>query len=428
MRYRPIAVVLLSTLAVAFAACNQSELEVIGSYLLPRHRLKELEDWILLDRGVQLGGVGSDLWHQPGDPAEVFWMVTDRGPAGDAKVRGEKRHTFPVPQFDPLLVRVRAGDGKLKVDKTLPLRDPAGRPLTGLSNLAPRDEPPYPFDGKQAMAFDPSGVDPEGLVGTADGGFWLAEEYGPSLLRVDAEGRVTQRLVPIGTPQVASRYPVADRLPAILGRRVANRGFESLAISPDGSTLFAAMQSPLGNPDRATTDGSRAVRILAVATATGTTTAEYVYLLEPASDFDPKADEAADMKIAALACIGADRLLVLERTSRVAKVYGVTLRPESSILGGKWDDAATAPSLEALPDPAAAGVPVLDKGRQPLIDLSQVKQVPAKIEGLTVIDEHTVAIANDNDFGGDKYDSHGRLKDSDVPSELLVIRLATPLR
>jgi hypothetical protein len=34
---------------------------------------------------------------------------------------------------------------------------------------------------------DPNGTDSEGLVALEDGGFWVGDEYGPSLLRVDAE-------------------------------------------------------------------------------------------------------------------------------------------------------------------------------------------------------------------------------------------------
>ena len=34
---------------------------------------------------------------------------------------------------------------------------------------------------------------------SSDGGFWIGDEYGPSLLKVDAEGRVSVRWVPAGT-------------------------------------------------------------------------------------------------------------------------------------------------------------------------------------------------------------------------------------
>ena len=35
------------------------------------------------DRGVDLGGVGSDLFRAPGTSTNEFWMITDRGPHGE---------------------------------------------------------------------------------------------------------------------------------------------------------------------------------------------------------------------------------------------------------------------------------------------------------------------------------------------------------
>ncbi len=47
------------------------------------------------DRGVDLGGIGSDLY--PADRKGEFWTVTDRGPNGQIKVDGKKRRTFRFP-------------------------------------------------------------------------------------------------------------------------------------------------------------------------------------------------------------------------------------------------------------------------------------------------------------------------------------------
>ncbi|ARX88689.1 Tat pathway signal protein [Streptomyces alboflavus] len=47
------------------------------------------------DRGVDLGGIGSDIF--PAGRKGEFWTVTDRGPNGQIKVDGKKRRTFPVP-------------------------------------------------------------------------------------------------------------------------------------------------------------------------------------------------------------------------------------------------------------------------------------------------------------------------------------------
>ena len=57
------------------------------------------------DRGINLGGIGSDLY--PAGRQGEFWTVTDRGPNGQIKVGRTKRRTFPVPGFDPAIVKVR---------------------------------------------------------------------------------------------------------------------------------------------------------------------------------------------------------------------------------------------------------------------------------------------------------------------------------
>lgn len=47
-----------------------------------------------------------------GRPGE-FWTITDRGPNGQIKVGKDKRRTFPAPDFDPMIVKVRAVHGVL---------------------------------------------------------------------------------------------------------------------------------------------------------------------------------------------------------------------------------------------------------------------------------------------------------------------------
>jgi len=87
------------------------------------------------DRKMLLGGIGSDLWHGPGDGADEFWMVTDRGPNGQVLVEALQRRTFPIPEFAPAIVKVRAAGGTVTVLETIPILGQSGKPVTGLSNL-----------------------------------------------------------------------------------------------------------------------------------------------------------------------------------------------------------------------------------------------------------------------------------------------------
>jgi hypothetical protein len=306
-----------------------------------QRRATEVQE-IVVGHGIALGGVGSDLF--PADAPDEYWMVTDRGPNGQVKLKGPNRRTFPVPQFDPLILRVRAQAGApLTILQVIPVTTTDGSPVSGLPNDAARDETPYDWTANTELPLNPSGLDTEGLVRTPNGEFWLAEEYSPSLLHVSATGTVLGRLVPQGLALPGAGYPVTDSLPAVFADRQGNRGFESLALGPDGTTLYTAVQSPLADPDAKSGKTSRAVRVLAVDTASGRPTAEYVYPLEDVAGFDPGAEgDQSQMKVSAMAWSG-DQLVVDERTDAITKLYLVRLPGTTNILGGELDDPAHAP-------------------------------------------------------------------------------------
>lgn len=377
------------------------------------------------DRKILLGSIGSDLWHGPGDAADEFWMITDRGPNGQIKVEGENRRTFPVPEFSPVILRVKAEAGALRVLDAIPIVTRSGKPVTGMPNTEGRDETPYDYAAQKKLGFNPNGLDTEGLVRTAGGDFWVVDEYGPSLLRLDSRGKVLKRYVPAGIRLEGTDYDVAPALPAILGKRKINRGFEGLALSGDEKTLYLALQSPLLNPDKKTGDVSRQTRILAFDVASEKTVAEYVYRFEAAKEFDPEHSAPDEMKVSSVAAINPGALLVLERTDWVAKIYRVDLGAATNILGSRWDDPAASPALEALNDPGAGEFRPLKKTL--VVDLSRLDGVPEKIEGLAVLDATTIAVANDNDFDVGDFTAGGDNAGKGAKNRLLKIALPEPL-
>nr|QQZ48844.1 esterase-like activity of phytase family protein [Phenylobacterium glaciei] len=58
-------------------------------------------------------------------------------------------------------------------------------------------EPVFDLAGLPLGA-DPNGADSEAVVALSDGSFWVAEEYGPSLMKVGADGMVERRWTPKG--------------------------------------------------------------------------------------------------------------------------------------------------------------------------------------------------------------------------------------
>ncbi|PKW06249.1 Uncharacterized conserved protein [Streptomyces sp. 1222.5] len=374
------------------------------------------------DRGVKLGGIGSDVY--PAGRKGEYWTVTDRGPNGQIKVDGKKRRTFPVPGFDPAIVKVRVCGDTVEVIDAIPLTTSSGKAVTGLPNQQNRDEAPYTYDAGTPLSYDPNGLDTEGIVRAADDSFWLVDEYGPSLVHVSARGKVLTRYVPEGLHLSGTDYPVVEALPSILLHRKINRGFEGLAQLPGGD-LVLALQSPLSLPDTDAGAASRSTRLLRFSPRKKAVTAEYAYRFDPVNVVDPSEDDTSELKISSGVAVGGNRLLVEERTDKAARLQLVELGRRSDILGGPWDDDTTSPSLEQLDDPAAQGVPVLAK--RLVVDLGKVAGVPGKIEGIARVDRDTLALVNDNDFGmtdgAGAFDAQGRLVDSGIRTTVTYVRL-----
>lgn len=430
----------------------------LSDFLLQQLGLEDIED-----HGIKLGGIGSDLWHGPGDGPGIYWMITDRGP------NGEEPRTFPVPEFTPFILKVRATNGAIEILSAIPItgwNSATHDGVTGIPNLDNTTGPPalnelfYNCFGPNSITnpngvqlhTNPHGLDTEGLVRTQDGTFWVVEEYGPSLLKIDAQGRVLKRFLPDSLTDFLAPitgYSVDDSalsVPEIYGlRRRLNRGFEGIALTPDGKTLYIALQSPFLTPTGNTGRDSRNTRILAFDIPSERVVGEYVYVFQPFAEFNvanqptPPIDpnRARDMKLSSAAMLDQHRMLVLERTDFIAKVFLVDFRKATNILGvGNWDNPAgtTAQSLEAVTNFAAAGIVPLPKELVATLDSTvpiNGMPVPQKIEGLTVLDGKTLAIANDNDFGVGSFTIAGNtctLNDSGRKSQILVIRLDKPIK
>jgi hypothetical protein len=379
------------------AGLAADEPRIVGSWEVPR---------VPLSAGVGLGGL-SDLAAAPGPgAARRFWTLTDRGPNGTARIDGEKVRTLLTPDFVPALalVRLDGAGGTAVVERTVPLARPDGAPLSGRppgAEVLARDDDHRPVDP------DPHGVDPEGLVPLADGTFWIAEEYRPALVHVDAAGRVLGRFVPRGAAATDVDH---DVLPAIYATRRENRGFESLAASPDGRRLWALLQSPLDAAGRAAGKRTGTVRLLAFDIAAGASVAEHVYRLgDPAEpDYLPRGAPPDDGKLCAVAALDAATLLVLEQDDGgLARLYAADLAGATDTLAREPADDAV---LERIGDLAAAKIAPVRKTL--VADLTALRarmrdEVDGaagaggalKLEGLAVLDERHVALVNDDDFG-----------------------------
>jgi hypothetical protein len=363
-------------------------------------------------------GIGSALFHMPGDPKDEFYALTDRGPnidCGDAeKIAGmplaqacngdEKAKLFPRPDFVPSIVKVKLNrDGTFVTTEWIPLKDAAGNTITGLSNplKAAKTEGAFDKDGKQ-LPFDPNGLDTEGLVRLKDGTFWVGEEYGPSLVHVAADGKIIERLVPQGLEGdlAGATYKVTGSLPAILMRRQLNRGIEGIALAPDESALYTIVQNPLANPDADAYKKATATRILKLDLKSRQVVGEYVYTLDPPESFkNDKSDKQSDVRISELTAVGVDQLIVLERIAKTTKLHAIDLSAATNILGTEWDKAETSPSLEQIAAADLAGKGVTPVTKKLWLDSSTYPELPEKVEGVAIVDGKELVLINDDDFG-----------------------------
>ena len=376
------------------------------------------------DRNLRLGGIFSGIYHVFGEPDNEFWATADRGPNGQVRVGNETRRTFPIPEYSPVIYKIQTADNNISITQEIPIKTRSGKPVTGLSNTS-NDEIPYTFDGQTRLEFNPNGLDLEGLTRLPDGTFWLCEEYSPSVIHVDRNGTTVQRLVPAGLSLDADTE-VKGTLPAIYGRRRQNRGFEALTTNEDGSKLFIGLQSPLEFPTRAIGRASRMTRILVVDPRSQLPTAEYVYVLDPATEYGET--DPGEMKLGDLDFINPTTLLMVERTDKIAKIYQIDLSQATNILGTKWSDPQnTQNSLEALTPEQLSSNGITPVGKSMVTDLSKIPAMMEKIEGLTILNDRAIAVGNDNDFGFSSFDPQGRAVNNDLSTTLLTLRLPKPL-
>jgi hypothetical protein len=346
------------------------------------------------DRNLKLGSIGSGLFRVG---ADEYWTVTDRGPNGEPY---DDVHNFLLPDFDPTLVRIKVKGSKLEVVDSIPITTSDGKPVTGLPNRALGEESlPYASDVATVLPYNPNGLDPEGVARTANGHFWISDEYAPSILELDANGHVLTRHVPAGAEEfyasAKTGYPVKGSLPAALLYRKDNRGLEDIALLPDGKTIVAALQSSIvvpGQKDRIVTE------LISFDTETGKTLHEYAYKFDEPSTFAP-GTRGRKLKISALVPVDQNHVIVQERTDDEARFYLVELNPKDDL--------------------------ITEQDKKLVANLAGVKGVPGKIEGAALKSKNTLVLTSDDDFGFVQraYPLDAPAEDSGVRTQLIEVKL-----
>lgn len=382
--------------------------------------------------GANSGRLGffSDLYFDP--VREQWWALSDRGPGG-----GVLDYATRAQRISLHVDRRTGAISRFKVDKTIAFTDPKGllsAPTAAVSGS------PDALNGLNPLLLNGSAntlgrsFDPEGLVvDPRTGHLLVSDEYGPSVLEFDRKGRLLRvfetpaNLVPaIGS---AVNY-VADRDGGLNGGRQDNRGFEGLAITPDGQRLFAVLQDPLVNePGPNNGRDGRNVRIVVFDNDRFSPTftlnvAQYAYQLEPQADIRARILAAGgtatatnprqgrNIGLSAIVALNDHEFMVLERDNRG---LGVDDPAGAGVVGSKRAykiDITGATNIAALALPTdgnltAAGIVPVAKSST-FIDLAADTVLPfnkraEKWEGLTIGPRLTnggfaIVAGTDNDY------------------------------
>jgi hypothetical protein len=260
----PIAVVLTAGILAGFASFASGAITLVGVGSVPGNAsdLSGLSGFYTDPTNTlapipqnQLGSFGSSIAYS--GHGNTYYMTNDRGYSTGLVDDLSRYQTFDI-QVNPATTTVTP-----TLTATHFLTKETGEHFTGLGTA---------FTGP-----DPTAnlrLDPEGTRVAPDGTLYICDELGPNIYHFNTSG---QR---IGVVTVPDKFKIASlnadattETSSNTVGRVTNRGLEGLAISPDGTTLFAAEQSPLiqdGGLNGANN------RILKIDLATGTTH-EYLY-------------------------------------------------------------------------------------------------------------------------------------------------------
>lgn len=361
-------------------------------------------DGALLDRSggtdANNGRVGyfSDLYY---DAKKKDWYgLSDRGPGG-----GSLDYQTRVQRFRLKVDKKTGAISDFKIKETIIFKNEAGVPLNGFA--------PSPTN-VLGHAFDPEGF----VIGPKNRHFYVSDEYGPSLYEFDKKGkRVRSFITPANLiPRDGAGMPnFANDAGNTKGKRT-NRGFEGLAISPDGTYVYAMLQSAMLDEG-----GGNGVcnRIVKFNTWSGTAVAQHAYQMEGSSQ---------GRGISALFAINDHEFLVLERNNRGIGVGAEFSPPNKKLFRIDLTGAADVSDVPFAPAACPPGkvtkdpVPFLDLAADTLPELGN--KVPEKWEGLAVgprlkDGSYVMVTGTDNDYSvtqnatGRQFDVYFRVTDAD---------------
>jgi hypothetical protein len=372
-----------------------------------------------LENGVAanlLGGLGSGLAWGSGN---TFLALPDRGPNAVSYNSLIDDTVTYIPRFHTLTMDLEPVTGGSLPFALTPTLDKTTLLFSGPSlvygsgaglnvgpGVPPVNTPSQHYFSGRSDNFDPNQsssdprdarLDSEGIRLSNDGTrVYVSDEYGPYVYEFDRStgARLRSFRLP-GHLFVAHPAPVgSDETANNTSGRVANKGMEGLAITPNGEKLVGIMQNALIQDAAEGGDAANLLRIEVIDIASGRTLHEYAYLLTTGSG------------VSELVALNNHEFMVDERdgkgrgddsNAKVKQIFKIDLANAVDVMNMDGTTAAANAVAKTL-----------------FLDIVQVlgnngitaDQVPAKLEGLAFgpdvtnagVTTHTLWVANDNDF------------------------------
>lgn len=365
----------------ALASCNwqTSQIDVIDRYKVDvSEKAKEIVGVYPMSIGSSLKFAGKE-----GDKL-IFYGLTDRGPNNTFNENGKEFLVLTKPDFTPSILKIEV-DTKLKTAEVVDALKLSfeGKEVGAINTVQGNNSSEQAFEipidtDRQIVSSDRLGIDSEGLAIDADGNFWMVDEYGPSLNYVDSK-----------TGEIKVRFTQENGLPEILKWRQVNRGFEAVAVAPNG-LVYIALEGTL-DINKETKDSAQFIRLIEFNPKT-ITYRMFAYPYEQGLYKSPSKVRIGDMD-----ALSDDELVLIEQGpdkdgQKQNLVFKVSIKDAKDITNTK----IVGKDLEYLDLDNLKDV-LLKKER--IFDARKQLWKHKKMEGLAVVDQNSIAIINDNDFG-----------------------------
>lgn len=375
-------------------------------------------------QGINFREAGfSTLYPIPGTDGQEFWTCSDRGvnvDCGSANPAGctpTYDKIFCFPSYAPKIHRIRISGDSVQVLRSITMKRPNGTNATGVLNptgfgSAASEQASTDtvlncanFSAK-TTAKDIWSIDPEALVVDKEGNFYVAEENGPTIWKMNPNGVVIKRYSPYANLPGAQVQDVL--IDTVFRYRKNNRGFEALAIAPNGK-LYVLIQSPLLYPNTAAGENTRVHRLLEIDPVTNAQRM-MVYLNDGVIGTGANQIRLKDWKIGDMAAINDSTFLVIEAAKRgttdVKKIYKININNATTVNSGFYGGQ----TLEVLADSAGLAFQGIAPVQKTLFMDLNANGWPSsleKSEGLAIINDSTIVVGNDNDFGQESPSANG---------------------